>query len=305
MATSLDFSGIIPPSVAGEILAVAQEDSAVLALGRRIPMPAGQTEMPVQTGAPVAGWVTQPGGRKPFTDLSVDMVSMKAEEVAAVCAIPQAYLDDSSVNLWNFVRPQIASAIATALDNAVLFGINAPASFPAGGITSATYCQTATAGAGDDAATVVNDAMGLVEAEGLQVTGHVSDVKNQAVLRNIRDTNGAFLLGPATAQSAGLQSLWGHPIVWDQFPVTETEDFITGHWDALQIGVRQDITYAISDQAVVADGAGKVLISAFQDNTVIMKAHARFGVIVITPPTQTVLTGAKPFANAALTATTP
>lgn len=303
MAGSLDFSGIIPTTTATEILSVVQQESAVLTLGTRVPMPSGVTEMPVQTGVPVAGWVAQPGGRKPFTDLTVTMVNMKAEEIAAVVAIPQSYLDDAAVNLWNFVRPQIASAIALALDNAVLFGINAPASFPAGGITSAAYCQTASGGANDDAATIVNDAMGLVEGEGLNVTGHVSDIKNQAVLRNIRDSTGAFLLGPTAAQSSGLQSLWGYPIMWDQFPAGETEDFITGHWPALQIGVRQDITYAISDQAVVADGAGKVLISAFQDNTVVMKAHARFGMIVVKPPTQAHPTGVKPFANAALTTT--
>jgi len=302
MAGSIDFSGIIPASVAGEIISIAAEESAVLTLGRRVPMPSGQQEMPVQTGLPVAGWVAQPGGRKPFTDLSVDMVNMKAEEVAAVITIPQAYIDDSSIALWDFARPQIASAIARALDTAVLFGTNAPASFPTGGITAAAYCQTAAGGAGEDAASIANEAMGLVEAEGLTATGHTADIKAQAVLRNLRDNTGAFLLGPTATQSSGLQSFWGYPIVWDQFPAAETEDFITGHWPSLQIGVRQDVTYAISDQAVVADGAGKVLVSAFQDNTVIMKAHARFGVIVTKDPTEKVPAGAKPFASAALTA---
>jgi HK97 family phage major capsid protein len=300
MAGSIDFSGIIPASTAAAILGVVQKESAVLTLGQKVPMPTGVTEMPVQTGLPVAGWVAQAGGRKPFTDLSVAMETMKAEEIAAVVSIPQAYLDDTSVNLWGFVQPQLASAIARALDNAVLFGTNAPASFPVGGITSATYCQTATATAGDDAATTANDAMALVEAQGLPVTGHVADIQAQAVLRNLRDNTGAFLLGPSAVQASGLQTFWGYPITWDQFPATVTKDFVTGHWPALQIGVRQDITYAISDQAVVADATGKVLISAFQDNTVIMKAHARFGMIVTNPPTEKVPAGAKPFANAAL-----
>jgi HK97 family phage major capsid protein len=297
MAGSIDFSGIIPPSVAAEIIAVAAEESAVLSLGQRVPMPTGVTEMPVQTGLPVAGWVAQPGGRKPFTDLTVGMKTMKAEEVAAVVAIPQAYLDDSAINLWNFVRPQLGSAIARALDFAVLFGINAPASFPAGGLTSASYCQAATAGT--DAAGTVNNAMGLVEQQGLAVTGHTADMLDQAVLRNIRDNTGAFLLGPNTAQSGGLQTLWGHPIVWDSWPYMGI-DFITGYWLALQVGVRQDITYALSDQAVIADAAGNVVISAFQDNIVVMKAEARFGMLVTNPPTERFPGGALPFASTKL-----
>jgi HK97 family phage major capsid protein len=300
MAASIDFSGTIPPTTAREIIAIAEEKSAALALARKVPMPTGAAEVPVQTGVPVAGWVAQAGGRKPFTDLTVGMVSMKAEEVAAVISIPQQYLDDSSINLWNFARPQIASAIALALDQAVLWGVNAPASFPVGGVTAAAYCQTATTVAGDDAATRTNNAMALVEKEGLAVSGHVADVTVQAKLRNIRDNMGAFLLGPSAVQNSGLQSFWGYPIMWDQFPPAETENFITGAWDALQIGVRQDITYAISDQAVIADGAGTVLVSAFQDNCVILKAHARFGALITKPPTQKVPGGAKPFANVVL-----
>jgi hypothetical protein len=140
----------------------------------------------------------------------------------------------------------------------------------------------------------------LITEVGEGITGHVADVTVQAILRNIRDTTGAFLLGPSAIQKSGLQSFWGYPITWDQFPPAEVENFVTGDWDALQIGVRQDITYAISDQAVVADGAGKVLVSAFQDNCVVLKAHARFGALVTKPPTQKVPAGGKPFANVVL-----
>ena len=80
-------------------------------------------------------------------DRGVEVVEMH-NLLTDVVAIPEAYLADSAINLWNFVRPQLASAIALALDNAVLFGLNAPASFPVGGITSALHCQDTPVGAG-------------------------------------------------------------------------------------------------------------------------------------------------------------
>ena len=35
-----------------------------------------------------------------------------AEEIAAVVAIPEQYLEDNTINLWNWARPKLAEAIA-------------------------------------------------------------------------------------------------------------------------------------------------------------------------------------------------
>jgi HK97 family phage major capsid protein len=299
MPGPIDASGVIPPQIATEIIGVAGVQSGVLSLARTVPMPTGVTQMPVQTSVPSAAFVTGAGGRKPFTDLAFGMETMTAEEVAAVVAIPQAYLDDSSINLWNFIKPQLGSAISQAVDNAVLFGHNAPATWPTGGITAAAYCQDTPDGA--DALATVNDAMGLVEGQGLPVTGHSADLSVKSALRGVRDNNGALLLGPSQVASPGAADLYGVPVVFGQYPVdVETIDFVTGDWDALLIGVRQDIRYDIDSSGVIADASGKVLVSAFQDDTVLMRVYARYGCIVINPPTQKYPDGALPFASASL-----
>jgi HK97 family phage major capsid protein len=224
---------------------------------------------------------------------------MTAEEVAVTVSIPQVYLDDSSINLWNFVKPQLGAAIGTALDNAVLFGTGAPATFPTGGVTAAAYCQSIADGT--DALDTVNLAMGAVEAQGLRNTGMSADISVQGALRGVRDSTGAFLLNNPVASGSGtVSSLYGVPIVFGEYPVGQTTDFVTGNWNAVIIGVRQDIRYDMSDQGVLADTDGKVVVSAFQDDQVLMRAYARFGCIVVNPPTQKHPTGAKPFAKADL-----
>lgn len=273
----IDASGLVPQSQAAELVTAAVTQSAVLQLGKRQPMPSGATSVPILTALPDAGFVGV-GGIKPFTDMGFTNEVLKAEEVAATVAIPQAYLDDSGVNLWSAVRPELGAALGRAVDNAVLFGTGAPASFPAGGITNGAPVAPAAA----DAVETVNQAMALVENSGLPVTGHAADLRVKSVLRGVRDTNNALLLGFDQVGANTVQTLYGVPIVW-QLLESASIDFITGDWDMLIIGVRQDIRYETSTDGVLADATGKVIISAFQQDSVLMRVYMRLGCVLAKP----------------------
>jgi hypothetical protein len=45
----------------------------------------------------MTGWTHSTNGRKPYTDLSMDLETITADEVAAVIGIPDAMVDDSSI----------------------------------------------------------------------------------------------------------------------------------------------------------------------------------------------------------------
>jgi hypothetical protein len=45
----------------------------------------------------MTGWTQSTNGRKPYTDLSMDLETITAEEVAAVIGIPDAMVDDNSI----------------------------------------------------------------------------------------------------------------------------------------------------------------------------------------------------------------
>jgi HK97 family phage major capsid protein len=297
MAPPLDFSGVIPPEFSTQIIEEAVQASAVLQIANLMPMGTTISELPIPKTLPTAGFVTV-GGRKPWTDIALQTQSLHAEEVAAITAIPDAYLEDSSINLWGWVRPQIAAAIALAFDNAVLWGIGAPATYPVGGLNAVA----APIAAGTDAVDTVNNAMGAVEAQGLPVTGHAADLVVKAVLRGVRASTGELLLGTTQAGDAVVPSMYGVPIAYASFGNVgpTVADFFTGDFRNLIVGVRQDIRYALDPSAVVADDTGKVLISGFQDNQTPLKVWARFGAAIIKPVTPRVPAGANPFSKAGL-----
>jgi HK97 family phage major capsid protein len=297
-APPLDFSGVIPPEFSTQIIQEAILSSAVLQVAELMPMGTSITELPIPKTLPTAAFVTA-GGRKPWTDIALQEQSLHAEEVAAVTAIPDQYLEDSSINLWDWVRPRIAEAIGLALDAAVLWGVGAPATYPVGGLNAVA----APIAAGVDPVDTVNLAMEAVEGQGLPVTGHAADLVVRGALRGVRAAgSGELLLGTQQAGDLVVPTLYGVPISYASFTQTggTNADFFTGDFRCLVIGVRQDIRFLIDPSAVIADSTGKVLISGFQDNQTPLKVWARFGCAIIKPVTPRVPAGANPFAKAAL-----
>jgi HK97 family phage major capsid protein len=298
MAPPLDFSGVIPPEYSTQIIEEAVLQSAALQLANLMPMGTSISVLPIPQTLPTASWVTAAGGRKGWTDLALDTKSLQAEEVAAVTAIPDQDLEDSSINLWGWVRPRLAEAIARALDAAVFWGTAAPASFPVGGVNAVATPVAAAV----DAVETINQAMADVEAQGLNVNGHAADLVVRSVLRGVRANTGELLLGTQQAGDSVIPTLYGVPISYVTFSQSggTYADYFAGAWENLIIGVRQDIRYAMDPSAVIADDTGKVLISGFQDNTTPLKVWARFGCAIISPVTVRKPTGAVPFSKASL-----
>lgn len=312
-----DFSGIIPHEYSQQIIQEVEQQSVVLQLANKMPMGTKITELPVVGALPRAEWVTGANappagtGRKPYTDLKLQPQTVTAEEIAAVVAIPEQYLEDNSVNLWAWARPKMAEAIAIRLDETVIFGgAGIPATFPVGGIVSNTYSTAVGGGAGPfptaiDVVDAVNNAMSYVEGQGLNVTGHSADIGAKGKFRGVRDDTGALLLGTEQVGAMTRPTLYGAPIAYSQYAAVNAVDFITGAWNYLVMGVRQDIRFRIEPAGVIADASGAVLVSGFQDNVVPCKIWARFGCTIVKPVTPRVPAGAVPFARTRLAALTP
>jgi HK97 family phage major capsid protein len=306
MPHPLNFSGVIPDEFSAQIIQEAIQQSIVLQLGNILPMGTAITDLPVPKTLPTASFTGAPGSKKPWTDIMLEPKSVHAEEVAAITAIPDAYLEDSTINLWGWVRPRLAEAIAVAIDNAVLFGIGAPATFPrpnAGGLTHNDFSQLI-GPAGLDAVDGVNQAMAFVEGQGIAVTGHAADLVTKSVLRGVRDANGALLLGTDQTEGRQVPTMYGVPIVYQPWS-SLTLDFITGGWQNLVIGLRQDIRYNLDPSGVVTGAGGQVIVSGFESNTTPLKVWARVGCVIINPVTVKTPNGGKAFARTRLATIAP
>ena len=294
-----DYSGVIPREMSAQIIEEAVASSTVLQLANKVPMGTKINELPIPKTLPKAAFVNAPGGRKAYTEMALEAQVLRAEEIAAVTAIPDQYLEDAEINLWNWVRPRLAEAVGYALDDAVLFGVGAPGSYPTGGIVSNTFSQAVAAGT--DAVDGVNQAMSFVEREGITVTGHGADLVVRGALRGVRDDTGALLLGETQVDQVSRPTIYGLPASYHPWSV-QVPDFITGGWQFLIVGVRQDIRYTMDPNAVIADADGAVVVSGFQDNVTPIKIWARFACACVRPVTPRRPNGGRPFARATLSA---
>jgi HK97 family phage major capsid protein len=293
---------IIPTTISREIIKAASQASVVLKLARTQPMPTSTMTLPVLKTLPNSGWVSgAAAGRKPATTIEWSAEKITAEELAAVIAVPDALIADAGVAIWTETRQALVDAMAYAIDSAILFGTNAPPTFLTDGVAGAAIAAGNTAhtpGVDEDLAHAVNLAMGDVEAAGLTPNGHAADVSIRSALRGMRSVDGLPLFVPNLSAEA-YSTLYGLPIEFSGNGAFDTSvaDLITGDWTKLIVGIRQDLRVDTSNQAVITDAAGKVLVNAFQDDQTIMRVYMRLGYVVGKPVTPTSgAGGAFPFA---------
>ena len=287
------YETLIPRTMAREMIADLPRESSVLKLGRRLTMPSGLTTIPVVSFMPAAAFVTpRYGGRKPATKIEWTAQNVQAEELACTLAIPDAYIDDAGFPVWEQVRPQVATAIAEALDAAVFYGSGAPAGFPAGGLAGlAGAAQT-----GADAPAAIDKAAAVLEAQGITPNGIVAGPAIGTALRAAYREAGA-LPGEAPAQVLyGWQV--GQAIDWD----STKGDALVGDFNYLLVGLVEDISFELSKEAILQDGAGAIIANAFQENLTAMKAWMRVGIAVGMPVSRETETAAVPFEFADWTA---
>lgn len=289
---------LIPQEVQAAVIEGVINESAALTLASTQPMPVASQAIPVLGSMPTAGWIGV-GERKPTTQMAWTSVVLKAEELAATIDVPMAYVDDAGFPLWSSIQPRMVEAVSKAIDEAVFFGVGAPASFPAGGVFANSAAVALPAAPENDIAGLYNAALGTVEATGLDPTGHAADVTVRSMLRGARTSTGEPLYVPEIAGAAPTASVYGYPISWSRgaaFDTTQAISF-TGDWSCLRIGIRQDVTVDYSDEAVLADASGQVLVSAFQEDKRIMRIHMRLGCVIGKPVTEKAPSGALPWAH--------
>ena len=270
MAT--DYSSLIPKGVARDVISAAVEQSAVLTLGRTITMPEGAMSVPIITVAPSASFVGA-GARKPVSMVEWTAEALEPEEIALTTWIPDVYIDDAGFPLWESVRAEASAAIARALDAAVLYGTGAPASYPSGGLAAIA----GTAQTGTDALAAIDAAASSIEATGLIPNGIAAGT---AIGSALRKAYREIAMPPSEAPT---ETIYGMQVVrtsaWD----STKGDAIVGDWTKLLVGVREDVRFELSDSATLTDGAGVVVVSAFEQDVTAARIFMRVAIAVAQP----------------------
>lgn len=287
-----DASALIPEEVSNEMLGKATEQSAALSLFRRVPVGRAQVRFPVLSALPVAYFVGGDTGLKQTTEVAWANKFLNIEEIATIMPVPDNVLADVDANIWDEAMPLLTEAFGRTLDAAIFFGTNAPSSWPAD-------VTTAAVAAGNDVTEAATAAQGgffgdldnlyeKIEADGYEVDGWVASTSAKSKLRKARDTQGRKL--DETRVSGDLQTLDGLPVAYAMkglFPAgggagTNTRLF-GGDWSRFVLGVRQDITMKILDQAVIQDNTGAIMFNLAQQDMTAVRLTFRVGWQVSNP----------------------
>ena len=287
-----DAAALIPEEVSNEMMGKATEQSAALSLFRRVPVGRAQVRFPVLSALPVAYFVGGDTGLKQTTEVAWSNKFLNIEEIATIMPVPDNVVADVEANIWDEAMPLLTEAFGRTLDAAIFFGTNAPSSWP-------SDVTTAAVAAGNDVTEAATAAQGgfygdldnlyeKIEADGYEVDGFVASTAAKSKLRKARDTQGRKL--DETRVSGDLMTLDGLPVAYAMrglFPAgggagTNTRLF-AGDFSRFVLGVRQDITMKILDQAVIQDNTGAIMFNLAQQDMTAVRLTFRVGWQVSNP----------------------
>lgn len=308
----------IPETVANEIIKDVAQGSSALQLGSVFRMRAYQHRMRVLTAFADAYWLqgdatdtrggTGTGTQadkdsavKSRTTLEWDNVFMTPEEIAVLVPVPDAWMADSDIALEE-VRSEIVRAFAKKIDQALLFGAGGvPGSFGPGIIPGAIAAgNTVAVGSGTAESNSPQTDLALdiaalgeaLDSDGYTLSGFATHPAFKWRLRRLRDQDGQ----PILSQADGGFALYGERMTevrngsWDR----GVADMVSGEWDKLKIGIRQDITFKVFDQAVLTDpSTNQVVYNSVEQDGRVLRAVMRLGYAVPNPVK--VLGGTYPF----------
>jgi len=286
LTSRTDAAALIPEEVSNDIIRRATDESAVLQQFRRVPVSRAQVRMPVLSALPVAYFVTGDTGLKQTTEVNWANKFLNVEEIATIMPVPDNVLADADINIWDESMPYLAEAVARTLDAAVFFGVNAPASWPVN-VSAAALAAGNTVTEGSTAAQGgfygdVDATLAQIEADGYDASGFVAARSARGRFRTSRSVDGVQL--DSNRLSPNLTELDGLPISYPMrglFPAgggagTNVRLF-TGDFTEFVVGVRQDITMKILDQAVIQDNTGAIIYNLAQQDMTAVRLTFRVG----------------------------
>jgi HK97 family phage major capsid protein len=281
-----DAQALVPEEVVNDMVTRATTESAALQLFRRIPVARNQVRFPILSALPVAYWVGGDTGLKQTTEVNWGNKFLNIEEIATIMPVPDAVAADVDMNIWDSSMPYLVEAVGRTLDSAVFFGVNAPSSFPtnlsaAAASAGNTFTETAAAAAGATFGDI-DSTIALVEADGFDVNGYVASRSLRGKLRASRSTLGERL--DQGRVSPNLSELDGDPIaypmrgLWPSGGGTGTNvRLFAGDFSQFVLGVRQDVSVTLSQEAVIQDNTGAIVYNAFQQDLTFLRLTFRIG----------------------------
>lgn len=279
-----DAQATMPEEVSNKFLEGLTNNSAVLSTFTRVPVGRKQVRFPVLSALPIAYFLSGDTGLKQTTEINWDNKYLNIEEIAAIIPVPESVIDDSAMPIWSQCMPLLEQAAGRTLDAATFFGVNAPGTFPTAVVTAAAAAgNTIQIGTNNAAAGGIigdqSDLLALIEADGYDPSNAVSNRVVRGLYRQARSTQGERLneitITKDSVEADGVTHTFPMRGQWPtaggsaRSIMFDPAEFV--------VGVRQDITFKVLDQAVIQDNQGAIVYNLAQQDMVALRLVLRVG----------------------------
>lgn len=284
-------SDLMPYDIAEFVFEEALKESVVMQSVRKIPLPGNGVAIPVVTGKPAAGWVSE-AGRKPVSDATVGQKEMVPKKLAVIVPFSKEYLRDERIDLFGMIRPLIAEAFATAFDAATIKNTGAPFSTYFYQTTNSVELGSGTQAdggiyrdllAGMQAVTMESGVVtgSTAGGSGYRVDNFIFDTRVENKILAATDTTGRplFIDSQPVSNAAPRGTMLGRPTRYSPNVWNATGSLNGVGFDSTQFvwGSPSDIAYDITDQASVILADGTTQLNLWQNNLVGLLAEAEYG----------------------------
>lgn len=280
---------VLPKDVSSEIIAKAQEASAVMGLASPISLPGPGLTIPVITGDPEASWVGETEAA-PVSKSTLSSKTMKSYKLSLIELFSKEFARDLPA-LYDELVARLPAAMGKKLDETVFCGATPGTGFDVLSDVSQTVKITeAAAGKTYDA---FLDADELVSAADGEVSAYVLSPKGRTAVLKCKDANSRpYFLG-SPMDGASTMSILDKPVritnrvhkagaaesAQGKGDGSPEQLGIAGDWAGARYGIVDSVTVTPSTEATVVDADGNV-ISLYQRQMMAMMVSFEVGFIV-------------------------
>ncbi len=277
--------GFVPQMQANDIIRMAVRGSAILRLSRVEVMESDNKKFPVMAKGVGAYWVEE-GEKIKTSSAGWIFPQITAKKLAVIIPVTREKINDTTINVFEEIKPYIAEAFATAIDQACFFG-SGDSPFARNFYDACLENGMAVAvGTNSKLDLDVSDVMAAVEAKGFDASAFAADISMKNSLRKLRDVNGNQLYFQGAASNLDFDTLYSMPIdfcrstAWDKTKALA----ICGDFKNYSIvGIREQIQYDILREATlttITTSDGKPLSLAERD-LIAIRATMRLGFLPV------------------------
>lgn len=267
----------LPAEVSSEIIALAQEESAVMRLARRINLPGRGLTIPVISGDPEANWVDETNA-KPVSNPTLTTKNMKGYTLAVIVPFSNQFRRDMAGLYAEIVR-RLPGALGKKFDATVFAGTAPGTGFDVlTGVTAQSI-----SGNGNSFYKALVAAESAIATAGYSVSGYAMSPQGKAEMLTALDTTNRPIFINSVADGE-IGRLLGQPVhytkgVYAAGSGSGAADVLgfAGDWSKAMYGIVEGVDISISDQATLTISNSQV--NLWERNMFAVRAEIEVGFV--------------------------